>query len=71
MKLVKNILNKAYWNVYGNMKILDDFNQCDYDENDPHKCAEQSGIAFSFIALMIYLVIVNVLLINLLIAMFG
>jgi hypothetical protein len=53
------------------MKILDnlDSKECAND-NSLSDCPEQSGIAFSYIALMIYMVIANVLLINLLIAMF-
>ena len=50
------------------MKILDELDACTPDEHT--KCPETSGVAFSFIALMIYMVIANVLLINLLIAMF-
>jgi hypothetical protein len=69
--LFKSILNNAYWPIYGEMKILDnlDSEECAKD-NELSDCPEQSGIAFSYIALMIYMVIANVLLINLLIAMF-
>ena len=66
--LIKEIFNKAYWPIYGEMKILSEFtDSCD---NSDKPCPENSGIAFSFIFLMIYMVIANVLLINLLIAMF-
>jgi hypothetical protein len=50
------------------MRILEELDSCTESEH-LNKC-EPSGIAFSYIALMIYMVIANVLLINLLIAMF-
>jgi len=68
LDLLRSIFNKAYWPIYGEMKILDELDACTPDEHT--KCPETSGVAFSFIALMIYMVIANVLLINLLIAMF-
>ena len=67
--LIKSILNKAYWPIFGEMKIFEEFNdeKCNETENG---CPEQTGIDFSYIALLIYMMIANVLLINLLIAMF-
>lgn len=62
-----NILNKAYWPIYGEMKILDELSEC--LESDAGAC-ENSGVVFSYIFLMIYMIIANVLLVNLLIAMF-
>lgn len=50
------------------MKILNELEDCDPKTD---VCPETSGVAFSFIFLMIYMVIANVLLINLLIAMFS
>ena len=52
------------------MKILDEINDCPKYDSDDDTCPETSGIAFSYVALMIYMIIANVLLINLLIAMF-
>ena len=66
--LLRSIINKAYWPIYGEMKLLEEMENCPNRQNE--KCPETSGIAFSFIALMIYMVIANILLINLLIAMF-
>ena len=63
--LIMNILNKAYWPIYGEMKILEDLSECTKAE-----CPEDSGVIFSYVFLMIYMVIANVLLVNLLIAMF-
>ena len=68
LSLLKNIFDKAYWPIYGEMRILEELDSCTESEH-LNKC-EPSGIAFSYIALMIYMVIANVLLINLLIAMF-
>lgn len=76
-ELFKAILDKAYWPIYGEMKILDEMDRCagmsadSMNDSSSLPCPETSGIAFSFIALMVYMVIANVLLINLLIAMFS
>ena len=51
------------------MRILEEI----YDEEACSKenaCPEPSGVTFSYIGLMLYMIIVNVLLLNLLIAMF-
>ena len=51
------------------MRILDEINDKEAcGRGEP--CPEPSGIGFSYILLMIYMVLVNVLLLNLLIAMF-
>ena len=49
------------------MKILEEIND---DQCTPDTCPEKSGVVFSYIALMCYMIVVNVLLLNLLIAMF-
>lgn len=73
MNLLRSLFSKAYWPIYGTIKILDDFDKlynskCSSDlTND---CPEESGVMFSYVILMIYMVIANVLLLNLLIAMF-
>lgn len=69
--LIKAILDRAYWPIYGEMKILDEIDRCEVSSSSDESCPTTSGIAFSFIALMVYMVIANVLLINLLIAMFS
>ena len=67
--LIKNIINKAYWPIYGDMKIFDELENDNCAESSLG-CPESSGIVFSYIALMIYMAFANLLLINLLIAMF-
>jgi transient receptor potential cation channel subfamily M protein 2 len=69
LNLVKGIINKAYWPIYGDMKIFDDLDN-ENCANNPEGCPEPTGVIFSYIALMIYMAIANLLLINLLIAMF-
>ncbi len=51
------------------MKILDELGECVNKTSDA--CPDSTGVVFSYIALMFYMVIANVLLINLLIAMFS
>ena len=68
-KLIKNIINKGYWPIYGEMKIFDDFEKENCNKHQDG-CTESTGVEFSYIALMIYMLIANFLVIDLLIAMF-
>jgi hypothetical protein len=52
------------------MKILDEITEIDENCSLEGTCPESSGIIFSYVILMIYMVLANVLLLNLLIAMF-
>jgi hypothetical protein len=55
--------------IFGEMKILDEIS----DEENCVKlgnCPQKSGVIFNYIGFMIYMIVVNVLLLNLLIAMF-
>ena len=52
------------------MKIFDQDFENDDCSSSEQGCPENSGVVFSYISLMIYMLIANVLLINLLIAMF-
>ena len=70
LKLIKSIIDKAYWPIYGNMKILEEINNPSEDCLEKGNCPMKGGVFFSYIALMIYMILGNVLLINLLIAMF-
>lgn len=64
-ELIIRMINKAYWPIYGEMKILEELT-----DNECTECPDIFGKYYSFIALMMYMIIANVLLINLLIAMF-
>jgi hypothetical protein len=72
-RLIKKVLNKAYWPIYGDLKVLDeieyntDEETCSASEDG---CPDSIGSTYSYISLMVYMIIANVLLINLLIAMF-
>jgi hypothetical protein len=67
-KIFIEIFNMAYWPIYGEMGILEIIkkDKCE----DGEICLDSATQASSFMLLMIYMVIANVLLINLLIAMF-
>ena len=72
LELIINLINKAYWPIYGEMQILEEImgrDECLKEQRDD--CPTQSGTYYSYIALVGYMVIANVLLINLLIAMFS
>ena len=70
-ELFRNVMNKGYWSIFGDFRIL---NELVLEPN----CAERTdcythhtGTYFTLFTLMVYCVIANVLLINLLIAMFS
>lgn len=69
--LLRSLVDKAYWPIYGEMKILDEINDSEMACSKGEPCAEPSGVIFSYVMLMMYMVGVNVLLLNLLIAMFS
>jgi hypothetical protein len=66
------ILNIAYWPIYGEIRILNSINNetCLESGSTEPPCLDHLTFAASFILLMVYMVIASVLLINLLIAMF-
>lgn len=64
------MLTKSYWPIYGTMKILEDFDKFYANCTGRPDCPDKTGVVYSYVLLMIYMVIANVLLINLLIAMF-
>lgn len=68
--LILNMINKAYWPIYGDMKILSEISDEENNCIEKMNCPDTAGKYYSFFALMIYMIVANVLLINLLIAMF-
>ncbi len=68
--LLKNIIDYAYWPIFGEISILDDLNEIDCNQTGifDHVCSAQ--VHFSYILVMFYMILANVLLVNLLIAMF-
>ena len=70
MLLVKKLIDKAYWPIFGDLRIIDELTLQDCKPNATVQCPEKSGVVYSYIVLMIYIIIANVVLINLLIAMF-
>jgi hypothetical protein len=75
MELLKKLVDKAYWPIFGELRILDEINseECAVQEpgQEPDEdCPSTSGIVYSYMFLIAYIIIANVLLINLLIAMF-
>lgn len=68
LQLIRNVINKAYWTIYGDLRIL---NEISTDSCvGKVDCPKYSGILFTYFALIIYVIVANVLLINLLIAIF-
>ena len=69
-ELLRSIIDKAYWPMYGEMNILEEISDVDETCAADGTCPLESGIWFSYVMLMIYMILANVLLLNLLIAMF-
>ncbi|XP_050404614.1 transient receptor potential cation channel subfamily M member-like 2 isoform X2 [Patella vulgata] len=77
-KLLYHLLRKAYWQIYGEL-FLEDIegeSQCTndpnlYDDYDQLRCPTEVGKYIAPVLLAIYIFLINVLLLNLLIAMFS
>lgn len=69
--LIKKVFDTAYWPIHGDFKILEEIERkhCTSDDNE---CVIPNplGSSLSYFALIIYVIIANILLLNLLIAMF-
>jgi hypothetical protein len=72
LNLFRRIVNKAYWPIYGTIKVMEDFDKINFSchEGSCPESIEKFGAIYSFLLLMAYMIIANVLLVNLLIAMF-
>lgn len=71
LDLIRRVVTKAYWPIYGTIKILDDFDRFDANCSAHHDCPDNFSFSYSYLLLMVYMIIANVLLVNLLIAMFS
>ncbi|KAH9505775.1 Transient receptor putative cation channel sub M member 2 [Bulinus truncatus] len=77
-KLLYYVPRKAYWQIYGEL-FLDDIegddnckkNMTEYKDDDTKRCPSEVGKYFVPILLGFYMLMTNVLLLNLLIAMFS
>ena len=66
--LLHKIINFAYWPVFGTIRLFDELDKINCEGPS---CPEKSGVVLSIILTMIYMVLTNILLVNLLIAMFS
>ena len=65
------MIDKAFWPIFGEMKILEEISEFDLKKCEAeNNCPTEYGIVFSYISLMLYMIFANILLLNLLIAMF-
>ncbi len=69
-QLLRHILNKAYWPIYGDLRLLSEITSDTCSNSNRTDCPEQTGTIFTYVVMMVYMIIANVLLVNLLIAMF-
>jgi transient receptor potential cation channel subfamily M protein 2 len=73
LELLKNIFNKGYWPLFGDLSFLHSIliNGVDERKQFEYQSPTSSGIIFTYSATIVYMILVNILLINLLIAMFS
>lgn len=58
LQLFKNLINKAYWPIYGDIRLLDELN---FDERncslDTESCPSPMGAYYSLFLLIFYMII--------------
>lgn len=58
--LLKKIIDKAYWPIFGEIYLLDEINsdrgECSADEKS---CASEFGVAYSYAFLILYMILGN------------
>jgi transient receptor potential cation channel subfamily M protein 1 len=64
LSLIKNIIEKSYWPIYGEIKLLDEINEPNETCFNEKRCHDPIGATFSYLALMIYMILANVLLLE-------
>jgi hypothetical protein len=71
-QLLRNVINKGYWSIFGDFRLSNEFilDPACSKRGDCDLYPQHAGTYFTFFSFMVYCVIANVLLINLLIAMF-
>ncbi|KAL5010117.1 hypothetical protein ScPMuIL_012422 [Solemya velum] len=76
--LIKNILRRPYWNLYGELSLneIEDAVDCTYNETlynagTMDRCPSAVGMVVVPIMMGVYMLMCNILLLNLLIAMFS
>ncbi len=74
-QLIFDILQKAYWPIHGEMKVLESINErrCNNDSSNSTgtPCFDKPRFVISHILLMLHMIVTSILLLNLLIAMFA
>ncbi len=66
-KIFLDILNIAYWPIFGEIKVLE---MIQNDACVGNECLDSLSYGFSYMLVMVYMFMSSVLLLNLLIAMF-
>jgi transient receptor potential cation channel subfamily M member 2 len=71
LETLLEIFNIAYWPIYGELALLETLNDEACKNGTLDDCASRSSVITGYFILMIYMIIANVLLLNILIAMFS
>ena len=86
-KLMRNMMSYAFYPIFGNTGIFDNYFIDDYFKDDYSRddcmasknmtapdgvnCPYSTGVVFSYVSLVFYLILMNIVFINLLISTFG
>lgn len=57
LDLLRRVVTKAYWPIYGTIKILDDFDRFQANCSAHEDCPDDFAFSYSYLLLMIYMVI--------------
>ena len=82
--LFQDLINIAFYPIFGNMAIFDKYHSSSYFDKTYSKeaclngtnlnvnnCPNKTGVILTFIILIFYLILMNLLFVNLLISSFG
>jgi hypothetical protein len=67
---LRDVINVAYWPIYGELSILQDLNNRTCFTNVDPSCIDHLSYIFLYVLLMFYMIIGHILLLNLIIAIF-
>lgn len=57
MELIRRVVTKAYWPIYGTIQILDDFDRFNTNCTANNDCPDRLSFGYSYLLLMVYMVI--------------
>jgi hypothetical protein len=69
--IIRKFFDFAYWPIFGDTSNLEELEYNFYEKNTEMPCPNKSGQIYAYILFIIYIIIMNGLIANLLITIFG